>query len=350
MAESQASYTYPVGAKEKIKSCLSPERFAPYLVKAGHNQTYAFNLYLFNARLSKAFLFPLHVLEVSLRNQINSIFVDLYGPDWTKKTAFRSNLSSQSLSALDTAISRANTVNTDDVVATMTFDFWSNLFRPEYDRSFWQTHMQTLLPNQITTRNNFQNIIKEVNHFRNRIAHHEPIHKMNLSLIHSQILDVIKWISNETYLWVKHHSTFNTMLRTSPSANGELKPHFKDRCDKGFTVECETASLDKIPAQRFILCKDANNKLTSVVEGQHLASFLLSKLDEDKKSLMVDLSEYQLLDLINHLKIRKNFTLCAATESFSKSKNIFKINGSDYIVTKDEQGIIGVIAKAHRQY
>ena len=288
MAECQVPYTYSDDDGTKIKLSLSPKRLHPYLTKAGHNQTYAFNLYLYNARLSKAFLFPLHVLEVSLRNQINSIFVGLYGSDWTKETAFRSNLNPQSLSALDTAILRANTVNTDDVVATMAFDFLSNLFRSEYDRSFWQTHMQTLLPKQITTRNNFQNIIKQVNHFRNRIAHHEPIHKMDLSLIHSQILDVIKWISNETYLWVKHHSTFNRMLRTSPSANGELKPHFKDRCDKGFTVECETASLDKIPAQRFILCKDANNKLTSVVEGQHLASFLVSKLDEDKKSLMVD--------------------------------------------------------------
>ena len=114
MAECQVPYIYPDGDKEKIKLSLSPKRFAPYFIKAGRKQTYAFNLYLFNARLSKAFLFPLHVLEVSLRNQISSIFVSLYGADWTQEPTFRNNLTPESLSSLDTAIRRAKTPNTDD--------------------------------------------------------------------------------------------------------------------------------------------------------------------------------------------------------------------------------------------
>lgn len=350
MAECQVSYIYPSGDEEKIKLCLSPKRFTPYLAKAGYKQSYAFSLYLFNARLSKAFLFPLHVLEVSLRNQINSIFVSLYGDNWINEAAFRSNLTQESLSALGTAIARAKTPDTDDVVATMTFDFWSNLFRPEYDRCFWQTHMQALFPHHTITRSNFQKVIKEVNKFRNRVAHHEPIHHLDLSSIHTQILDVLKWISDETFLWVKHHSTFNTIIRTSPSANGESKPHFKDRCDKGFTIESETTRLDKISNQRFILCKNINDKLTSVIEGQHLASFLLSKLEQDSKSLMIDLSEFQFVDLINHLGIDNNFVSCAASESLSKAKSIFKTKGNDYIVIQNMQDIIGVIAKSHRQY
>lgn len=279
MAECQVPYNYPDGDKEIIKLSLSPTRFSPYLIKAGHKQTYAFNLYLFNARLSKAFLFPLHLLEVSLRNRISLIFENIYGLNWTQEQTFRDKLTTESLAVLDTAIARAKSKKTDDVVAKMTFDFWSNLFRTEYDRCFWQTNMKLLLPNYETTRKQFQKIIKDLNQFRNRVSHHEPIHHLDLSAKHTLILDVLKWISEETYLWGKHHSTVNTILRTSPSSNGEPKPHFKERCDKNYAITGEKTKLNLLPDKRFILCKDDNNELTSIVEKQHLASFLLSKLD-----------------------------------------------------------------------
>lgn len=70
MAESQVPYPYTED-NHSIISSLSEARFAPYLKNAGFNQHYAFSLYLYNARLSKAFLYPLHILEVTLRNRID---------------------------------------------------------------------------------------------------------------------------------------------------------------------------------------------------------------------------------------------------------------------------------------
>lgn len=66
MAESQVTYIYDSNINT-IKENISDNRFSAYLKKAGFNEIYAFNLYLYNARISKAFLFPLHMLEVSLR-------------------------------------------------------------------------------------------------------------------------------------------------------------------------------------------------------------------------------------------------------------------------------------------
>lgn len=352
MAECQVSYDYPEGDQEKIKLNLSPRRFAPYLKKAGFNNTYAFNLYLFNARLSKAFLFPLHVLEISLRNRISEIFTSMYGQDWTLNQSFLQELTVESRSTLNTAKERASSEDTDDIVSTMTFDFWSNLFRPKYDRCFWQAHMQTLLPNNVMSRHDFQKSIKEINKFRNRIAHHEPIHQLNISAKHTLILNVLKWISDETYKWTKHHSTFSSILRTSPSANGEPKPHFKERCDNNFTLLNENTTLEKLTQthQKLILCQDRKHKLLSVIDNNHIAKFFLAMIDDDNKTLMLDLSDYNFNDLIEKVDCKNNFTVSAANESLIKARLLFKKKDVEYIVTHEDDKVIGVIAKSHRQY
>lgn len=348
MAESQVHYVYD-GNSENIKLCLSENRFAPYLTKAGHNEVYAFNLYLYNARLSKAFLFPLHILEVALRNRISSIFSE-YGDNWPIEQSFRAALSQESLRALDKAIERAKTNKTEDIVATLTFDFWSNLFRSEYDRSLWQTHMHTVLPNTKITRKQFKKIAKDINDLRNRIAHHEPIHFFNISQWHKKIMDVLSWIDTETYLWAKHHSTVNAILRTSPSASGEARPHFGDRCDSDIQVVLETDSLDVYQSNRFVITQNSQGHLVSILEHRHILHFVLSQIDTDGKSLAVDLSEYLFDDITNSQNLKDNYQCCSSSESLSKARSFFTQRNVNYIVVRDIHTIHGVIAKSHRQY
>lgn len=349
MAESQVVYDY--GSKtDKLKLCLSNERFAPYLIKAGHDDTFAFNLYLYNARLSKAFLFPLHILEVSLRNRINLLFSKKYRGDWPKDPAFQSILTSESLSSLNTAIERANTSKTEDIVATLSFDFWSNLFRPDYDRSIWQTQMRNLLPNENLTRRTFQNVVKDINRFRNRVAHHEPIHHMDISKFHSTIIDVIGWICVDTQDWVKHHSTVHQVIRTAPSASGEAKPHFIERCDTNFKIVRSDLALRDLPKERFMVVVSVEGDVEAVIESLHLSLFLMSKLDEDGASIMIDLRDYTFSELIKNLNVYKNFNFCGGTESLGKARELFKGARSSYILVKDQENIAGVIAKSHRRY
>src|SRR5471030_2826765 len=128
MAESQVPYNYNDTGAALINT-LSETRFRPYLVSAGRDRDYAFALYLYNARMPKAFLYPLHILEISLRNRINEIFCDVFSEDWCHDPVFQLVLTAESLSTLNRGISRSKSKATADVVATLTFDFWSNLFR-----------------------------------------------------------------------------------------------------------------------------------------------------------------------------------------------------------------------------
>lgn len=345
MAESQLPYPYQ--SFTPLRASLSEVRLSPYLKSAGYSEEYAFNLYLYNARLSKAFLFPLHVLEVSLRNHMSSVFSAEFGSNWLHQPNFRAILSKDSLDALDKGIARAKSEDVNDVVATLTFDFWSNLFRPEYDRPFWQTHMSDLLPNaERTTRREFQKIVRDLNKFRNRIAHHEPIHKEDISAQHSLTLNVIGWLCKETAEWVRHYSTVSQVLRTRPSKNGESPPFFKDRCDTDFGVVSVSMGLNQLPTSRFLLCYDSSGDLLAVLEAKHIAAYLLSFQEEGV--LMVDLREKTIGQLIEMVGLADNFLVCGSTESLSKASIVLKKSIS-YIVVKDDV-VLGVIAKAHRRY
>ncbi|HHQ4517327.1 hypothetical protein [Aeromonas veronii] len=346
MAESKAPYSY-LNNGDGIEKSLSSVRFAPYLKSAGYNREYAFNLYLYNARLAKAFLFPLHILEITLRNTISDLFTNEFGPHWHLTPALTGLLNPQSLTALNKAQERAKSPALQDVVAELSFDFWSNLFRDDYDRDLWQTRMDKLLPNQSVSRKELQVAVRDINRFRNRIAHHEPIHKLNLTVIHRDILSTLGWFSVEITDWVRHYSTALGILRTAPSAISESKPHFADRADNDFTVAPQMTPLSKLPASRFVVCHDEEQSLIAVVERQHIANYLLSKAEE--ADLMLDLSAHYLVDVINMLDLKGNCIECGANESLIKAGNLLK-RKVEYILVNEPAVLRGVIAKAHRRY
>jgi hypothetical protein len=96
MNESQIEITLTPGTLEAIKGELSRQRLHKYMVSAGFDDNYALSLYLYNCRLSAAMLFPLHVLEVTVRNAINTLFISNFGFNWSSNPAFINLLTYQS--------------------------------------------------------------------------------------------------------------------------------------------------------------------------------------------------------------------------------------------------------------
>lgn len=346
MAESQVPYLY-AGNDANIIKDLSEARFAPYLKSAGFNKQYAFSLYLYNARLSKAFLFPLHILEVTLRNRMSEIFSREFDDKWFQDKAFRSGLSAESMDALDRGIKRAKRHNKEDIVATLTFDFWSNLFRPEYDRFVWQTNMKALLPNASLTRKEFERVVRNINDFRNRIAHYEPIHKINLSQMHVDILDTLSWLSTDTSLWVRHYSTVNDCLRMKPTLNDDGHTSVGVRCDNDFQVVSPTDYLTQISESKFSVCADAQGKIIAVIRYEHLASYLMMHIENGE--LLLDLNTHEFSHLIRELKLTGNAVLCDAHEPFKSTEKYLK-GKAKFLVVMDNQSVTGIIEKSHRRY
>ena len=230
MAESQGIFDYSAATVNSLTASLSPARLAPYLVRAHGDPEMAFQFYLWNARLSKAFLFPLNVGEVAFRNAVHSAFSQKWGENWVFAPHFVLNDHSQAshgkpLDRLVTAAAEAfplpAPLRPDDMVAALTFDFWSNLFRKEYDEELWSD--PALIVNAFPHlpagwgRGRIQQVVSHVNWFRNRIAHHEPILAENHGKVLSSILQMIGWTSSETRAWTRAHATVIAVSKTPPT-------------------------------------------------------------------------------------------------------------------------------------
>lgn len=345
MAQSQVPFTYLNDGQEIINH-LSDKRFGTYLQRAGFNKDYAFELYLYNARLAKAFLFPLQILEVTVRNTINELLIQKFGENYFFNQDFIDILNEYSEGSLKKAISRAKTNKNCDIVSTLTFDFWSNLFRDEYDRPLWQINLHSIFPKHIS-RKDIKTELESLNHLRNRIAHHEPILDLNLSNLYSRLLNFLDMISENIRKWVQHYGTVNEMLRTKPSSKGGKGPLFQDRCDSNFHIISENLSINQLPQKAFLLYK--KDKIESVFEKSDIALYVLALSNEDCE-LIVDLNDIKIEDVLASLRLKSNFQICGGNESFAISNQLFKSERVKFLVVCDKSDVIGIIKKSHRRY
>lgn len=75
----------------EIHRALSPARISTYAAAThchGPDDPAALNLYLWNAQVSAAFLTPLHLCEVVLRNAVDDALAAKYGAAWPWASAF----------------------------------------------------------------------------------------------------------------------------------------------------------------------------------------------------------------------------------------------------------------------
>lgn len=350
MAESQTPYNYGLGEVELTES-LSPSRLSTYMKAAGFNSEYAFKLYLYNARLSKAFLFPIHILEVTLRNRMHKIFSGMFSPNWPYDTGFKALLTPESLSSLDKAISRSKSGPVESIVAELTFDFWSNLFRREYGAAVWETKLGTLFPGARYKRTDVQRIVSKINHLRNRIAHHEPIISLNASALHTLILEILEAMCTSTAEWVKHHSTLNQTIRTKPKSAKSSGLMIADRADSKFSSVAASDTLDRVGSLNFdgfILIKN-NTVLVAVVTLKEIGAYFASSIEDNE--LVLELHNESYNNLVSKINILGNCIEVDANESLSTVAELFKTKKVKYILATDSKlGEIGVIAKSHRRY
>ncbi|TAJ72116.1 MAG: hypothetical protein EPO51_08335 [Phenylobacterium sp.] len=230
MAESQEIYPYSAESLERLTEGLTAARLARYMVSANGDRNRALQLYLWNARLSKAFLFPLQACEVFTRNAMHKAFSERWGQDWVFDPPFALNEHSKRshVKALDQLARRKKgaAISPDDVVATLNFDFWSNLLRADYQEALWSDRslFAKVFPNlpKDHGRGQVQFEVAAVNALRNRIAHHEPISAQDHGKALNRILDVIGLISRDYRDWTRAHCTVMGVAKSPPSIHSAV--------------------------------------------------------------------------------------------------------------------------------
>lgn len=222
-----------------LEHSLSRPRFQTYLEHAGWDRRLAAELYLFNGELSGALMPTLGLAEVSLRNAVDRQLTAEFGNRWFESAKFlQGTLTDKGSNTLNRSLfrmSRRNQWTRDDLVADLSFDFWSNMFRTEY-HEFWAKHVSFGFPHRSSeNRHAIQQIVKDLNFQRNRIAHHEPILSSNVNATKGHAIKLISMICPGTSEWAKKTSRLADVIRKKPRKGGRGEI-LGNRADDGILI------------------------------------------------------------------------------------------------------------------
>ncbi len=217
---------------EKVRLYISTPRIGRYLQATGNSKPKAIKLYKANLNVSQAFLPVIAILEVSLRNRINTILTGHFSdPDWiinqkngfmidpslthhdkrTGKMIKNRYLKGEVERAEKRIVKSGIAVTSGKIISEQTFGFWTDLYEVH--------HYKILLgrPIQIFTnlpaahgRKEVNDALNKIRMFRNRLYHNEPIcfngankDFQNAEDIHTLVLSILSWVDLDLIKWIR---------------------------------------------------------------------------------------------------------------------------------------------------
>lgn len=212
----------------KVKAALSSARVGTYEVAAkvtNDSDLSALNLYAWNAAVSGAFLSPLHICEVVVRNAVSDALEGVYGVSWPWNATFLRSLPNPPHGyspRADLINARRSVTSTGKVIPELKFAFWQRMFTVRHETRVWTPHLLRVLPNLDATKSvatHTQEIYDDlelVRRLRNRIAHHEPIFKRALAVEYQVILKLVQNRCLTTAIWMDSNQNATQIIAAKP--------------------------------------------------------------------------------------------------------------------------------------
>ncbi len=208
---------------QHVADALSAERLAPYRRVTGGALRDALRLYEWNLAASGALYEALGVLEVVLRNALSVRLAAHHGTlagEWYDDPLHV--FSDQARKDIDVARDRVNRLGRPQtvgrVVAELGFGFWKFLLAKRYEATLWTGHLRHAFPNlRPQTRVTAYRALDRLHTLRNRIAHHEPIHRRDLVADSLTIYRLLDWIDADVRAWAVALSRLQPVLAARPN-------------------------------------------------------------------------------------------------------------------------------------
>jgi len=196
----------------------------------------AIALYSWNAQVSAALMYPLHLCEVVIRNAVSEALITAHGPRWPWDQGFLLSLPHPTglklfrpRDAVTAATNKAQhsakkgmPPSTDKAIAEMSFAFWESMFTKRFDPGIWQSQLMALFPNApdgaqyFSVRADIYQALGTLRKLRNRIAHHEPIFARPLDAEFLLIEKLIRYRCNDTADWLLQTQEVQRLLSLKP--------------------------------------------------------------------------------------------------------------------------------------
>ena len=205
-----------------FENIMSQARMSRYLQACDNNSRKAMTLYRKNLRLSQELFTIISCFEIALRNKIDQHYQRSYGPHWLQDAASTGGFFDNRKCRITAKTIRDEIVNLNHLyshpklVAALGFGFWRYLFSSHQYRAGGQSLLQIFSSRPTSSRHQQYNAsfvfnqLMQVNHIRNRLAHHEPVCFIPRQAIkdttyarqhHGLILQLFQWMSiNEAAL------------------------------------------------------------------------------------------------------------------------------------------------------
>lgn len=210
----------------ELVTALSAPRVGTYIA-ASVNGTHeeALDLYGWNGQISAAFMLPLHICEVSVRNAAHDAIAAEHGPQWPWNQGFLRSLPDPGVGYSprgDVIRARLGKTSAGQIIPELKFMFWQKIFTKRHDARLWNAHLFRLFPNHPTgvsvekLREHIYNSLEAIRLLRNRIAHHEPIFRRNLQAEMSQIENILQLRSLDIADWMMSLENVSGLLGQKP--------------------------------------------------------------------------------------------------------------------------------------
>jgi hypothetical protein len=206
---------------------ISAPRFATYLRARQNDRERALALYHWNLMLSAAFVVPLQVCEVAVRNGVVEAIEKLHGPNWPWSNGFLRSLPKPRKATnyspeinLRTVASQQPTAG--KVVAELNFAFWATIFTVGQDARLWMPHFRAVFPGAPLTlgisaaRAKAYDDLQAIRRLRNRIAHHEPVFARDIAAEYNRLHGMVSWRSPVAAAWMDKSQGVTALIPLEP--------------------------------------------------------------------------------------------------------------------------------------
>lgn len=211
---------------------LSPPRYRRYLGVARGDHVLAMEVYLWNSRVAAAGIVDVGHLEIAVRNAYDRQLSRRF-PNWAadpQSQLFRVEQGVQRARVQQRHRSQASLARITDakrglssapthaeVVASLTFGFWSNLTVGERTPTIWNPMLHRAFPRG-TARARVHDLVARIVKFRNRLAHNEPVFSTRTGLEDrlAEVQELFELIDPDAYAYVAANSTLGATVLSCP--------------------------------------------------------------------------------------------------------------------------------------
>lgn len=168
-------------------------RFERFEKATGGDTRAALSLYLLEQNEALDTFLLLHLLEVGLRNVVCSA-LESHGQPWYE--VLGRLLEGESARLLRLRMAALPELQSDRLMASLTFGFWCSLFSAQLEAALWNKYLCNIGQSRsVMTRKWAAGSLRKARSLRNRIAHHEPIALPRLNEHILEVFALLRWVS-----------------------------------------------------------------------------------------------------------------------------------------------------------